>query len=201
VSGQLAKLYRKQGSTFLTATVLGRPDVAERGELSILLAGKRAAKQRVKPLLVAMGKRLYDLGEQVETANVAKIACNFLIATAIEAMGEAAALAEEYDLDRVRFMEIVRELPLFQGSVYQGYGRMIGARDFSDNRFPVQYGLKDVELAIQVGQQTDLDLPYADVVYEHLLAAQEAGRGNEDWSVLSDFARRGASGLFDTERF
>ena len=201
VSEHLARLYQKHDCTYLTATVLGRPEVAQRGELAILLAGKHAAKQRIKPLLAALGKRLYDLGEKVETATVAKIACNFLIAAAIEAMGEAAALAEGYDLDRGRFLEIIRELPLFQGSVYQGYGRMIGARDFSENRFPVEYGLKDVELAIEVGQEIDLDLPYADVAFGHLLAAQEAGREQEDWSVLSDFARPGTShGLFGTER-
>ncbi|HXR65127.1 MAG TPA: hypothetical protein VN729_04350, partial [Ktedonobacteraceae bacterium] len=77
----------------------------------------------------------------------------------------------------------------------------IGRRDFSDARFPVEYGLKDVELAIQVAQHQDLDLPYASVAYEHLLAAQEAGRGHEDWAVLSDFARpRASSGLFGRGR-
>ena len=202
VSEQLAKLYQKQGCTYLAATVLGRPDVAEQGALSIVLAGPHAAKQRVKPFLACMGKRLYDLGEKVQVANVAKIACNFLIAASIEAMGEAAALADAYDLDRSRFFQIIRESPLFSGTIFKGYGTMIAERDFSDNRFPVPYGLKDVELAIQVAQQCDLDLPYADVAFEHLLAAQDAGRGHEDWAVLSDFARLGTSiGLFDTERF
>src|SRR5258707_8285760 len=138
VSEQLAKLYQKHRCTYLAATVLGRPDVAERGALSILLAGKLAAKQRVKPLLASMGTRLYDLGEQVEVANVAKIACNFLIASAIEAMGEAAALADAYGLDRPRFFQVLKESPLFSGTVFEGYGAMIGARDFSDNRFPVK---------------------------------------------------------------
>src|SRR5579883_1065641 len=190
VSRQLDKLYQKSGNTYVTAPILGDPDVAERGELTFFLAGKSAAKQRVKPLLVTMGKRLFDLGEQVEAANVATLAGRLLIASAIEALGEAAALAEEYGLDRVRFLEIMRRLPPFQGSVYQEVSRMIGTRDFSEKGFPVQEGLREVELAIQIGQQKDLDLPHADVAYEHLLAAQEAGRGQEDWSAFSDFARR-----------
>ncbi len=202
VSRQLDKLYQKSGNTYVTAPILGDPDVAERGELTFFLAGKSAAKQRVKPLLVTMGKRLFDLGEQVEAANVATLAGRLLIASAIEALGEAAALAEEYGLDRVRFLEIMRRLPPFQGSVYQEVSRMIGTRDFSEKGFPVQEGLREVELAIQIGQQKDLDLPHADVAYEHLLAAQEAGRGQEDWSAFSDFARRGASsGLFSTAAF
>jgi 3-hydroxyisobutyrate dehydrogenase-like beta-hydroxyacid dehydrogenase len=195
VSTQLAKLYRQQGSAFLTATVLGRPNVAEQGNLSIFLAGDQAAKMRVRPLLASMGKRIYDLGEDVEAANVTKIALNFLIASAIEAMGEAVALVDEYGLDRARFLRMLVESPLFQGTVYEQYGAaMIGPRDFSDNRFPVELGLKDVELAIKVGRYKGLPLPYAEIAYEHLLAARAAGRGNEDWSVLSEFAGLHAAG-------
>jgi len=193
VSTQLARLYQKQGCAYLAATVLGRPDVAERGELSIFLAGDPAAKLRVRPLLAAMGKRLYDLGEQVEVANIVKIGYNFLIASAIEAMGEAAALVEAYGMDRERFLNMLVESPFFRGTVFEGYGSMIGTRDFSDARFPVALGLKDVELALQVSQRKKVELPYADVFYEHLLAAQAAGRGYEDWAVLSEFAQPGAT--------
>ncbi len=201
VSEQLARLYHQQGSAYLTATVLGRPEVAERGALVLFLAGNAAAKARVQPLLMTMGKQLYDLGEHVATANITKIACNFLIASAIEAMGEAAALVEAFGLDRERFFQMLTETPLFRGAVFEGYGAMIGARTFADSRFPVAYGLKDVALAMQVARQKEVDLPYADVAYEHLLAAQEAGRGQEDWSVLSDFARlRTSHWLCDTHK-
>lgn len=189
VSTQLARLYCSQGCAYLAATVLGRPDVAEQGNLSIFLSGDRASKARVRPLLASMGKRIYDLGDEVEAANVAKIAFNFLIFSAIEAMGEAAALVEAYGLDRARFLHMLVESPLFKGAVYEQYGAaMIGPRDFSDNRFPVTLGLKDVELALKVGQHKDLPLPYAEVAHAHLLAAQAAGRGQDDWSVLSEFA-------------
>jgi 3-hydroxyisobutyrate dehydrogenase-like beta-hydroxyacid dehydrogenase len=190
VSAQLTRLYRQQGSAFVVATVLGRPDIVEAGTLSIFLAGEAEAKARVRPLLAALGQRIYDLGPGVQAANIAKIAYNFLISSAIEAMGEAAALVELYGLDRARFLSMLIESPLFQCTVYEQYGAaMIGPRDFSDNRFPVALGLKDVELAIQVGRQKGLPLPYAEVARNHLLAAQAAGRGKEDWSVFSEFAR------------
>jgi 3-hydroxyisobutyrate dehydrogenase-like beta-hydroxyacid dehydrogenase len=200
VSTQLARLSHKQGGTYLAATVLGHPDAAARGDVSIYLAGDAAAKTRVRPLLATMGKRLYDLGEVVEQATVTQLACRFLLASVIEAMGEAAALVEVYGLDRERFLHMLVEAPLFSGVVFEDYGPLIGTRDFSDRRVSVKEGLKDIELAIQMGQQKEVDLPYADVVYEHLLAAQEAGRGHEDWSVFSEFARPGAhGGLFDEE--
>jgi 3-hydroxyisobutyrate dehydrogenase-like beta-hydroxyacid dehydrogenase len=188
VSAQLAKLYEHQGSHYLAATVLGRPEVAEAAGLSIFLSGNPAAKARVLPLLQALGTYTYDLGERVEVANVVKLGYNFLIAAAIEAMGEAAALVERCGADRAQFLRALVESPLFQGAVYEGYGGMIGSRDYSDARFPVAMGLKDVELVLQVAERVAVPLPYARIVRGHLLAAQAGGRSHEDWSVLADFA-------------
>src|SRR5947209_12077163 len=187
VSAQLAHVYEQQGSHYLVASVLGRPEVAAAAQLSIFLSGHSDAKGRVLPLLQSLGTHLYDLGERVEVANVVKLGYNFLIAAAIEAMGEAAVLVEQCGADRAQFLRMLVESPLFTGTVYEGYGRMIGERDYSDARFPVPMGLKDVELVLQTADHVAIPLPFADIVYEHLLAAQVSGRSHEDWSVLADF--------------
>jgi 3-hydroxyisobutyrate dehydrogenase-like beta-hydroxyacid dehydrogenase len=194
VSAQLAKVYRQQGSHYLAATVLGRPEVAEAARLSIFLSGHPDAKACVLPLLDALGLHLYDLGERVEVANAVKLGYNFLIAAAIEAMGEAAALVEQCGADRTQFLRMLVESPLFTGTVYEGYGRMIGERDYSDARFPVPMGLKDVELMLQAADHVAVPLPFAEIVHAHLLAARVAGRAHEDWSVLADFVTQERAG-------
>ncbi len=188
VSARLATWYEQQGSYYLAATVLGRPEVAEAAQLSIFLSGHPEAKARVLPLLKVLGRNIYDLGERVEAANVVKLGYNFLIAAAIEAMGEAAALVEHWGADRAAFLRMLVESPLFKGAVYEGYGHMIGTQDYSDARFPVPMGLKDVELVLQAAERVEVPLPYAEIAHEHLLAAEAAGRTQEDWSVLADFA-------------
>ncbi len=194
VSAQFAELYEQQGSHYLAATVLGRPEAARAAQLSIFLSGNRAAKARVLPLLGSLGTNIYDLGERVEVANVVKLGYNFLIAAAIEAMGEAAALVEQYGANREQFLRMLVESPLFKGAVYEGYGSMIGTQDYSDARFPVAMGLKDVELILQAAERVDAPLPYAQIVHGHLLAAQAGGRSHEDWSVLADFATQVVTG-------
>ena len=181
-------------STSCAATVLGRPELAEAAGLSLFLSGKSAAKARVLPLLELLGNTIYDLGERVEEALVVKLGYNFLIAAAIEAMGEATALVEHCGADRERFLSMLVDTPLFKGAVYEGYGHMIGSRDYSDARFPVAMGLKDVELILQVADHVDMPLPFAEIVYEHLLAARVGGCAHEDWSVLADFVMQAATG-------
>ena len=189
VSEHLAQQYRHTGGYYLSATVLGRPDVAANAALSIFLSGASCAKQRVMPLLEVLGKRMYDLGEDVKAANVVKLGANFLILAALEAMGEAASFVEYAGVDRELFMRMMVESPLFAGAVYEGYGKMIGSQDYSDARFPVRMGLKDAHLVLQAAERSGVSLPLAQIAHDHLLAAQVQGREREDWAVLAEFVR------------
>ena len=76
---------------YVAAPVLGRPDVAAAGKLNILAAGASEQIDRVQPLLEAIGQKTWRFGERPEQANAVKLAANFMIASAIEAMGEAAS--------------------------------------------------------------------------------------------------------------
>ncbi len=188
VSEQLAALYEEQGSHYLTANVLGRPDVAAAAGLSIYLSGHPDAKQRVMPLLRALGRHIYDVGENVALANAIKLGANFLILAALVAMGEAAAFVEGHGLDRALFLRSMAESPLFGGAVYEGYGRMIGEQDYVDVNFPVPMGLKDTHLILEAAERIGLTMPVAELALQHLLAAQASGRSTESWAVLAEFA-------------
>ena len=82
------------------ARVLGRPDVAAKGELNVLAASAPLAVESVKPTLKVISKQIWDLGEEPPTAYAAKIACNMMITMAIEAMAEAVVLTKTNDLAR-----------------------------------------------------------------------------------------------------
>jgi 3-hydroxyisobutyrate dehydrogenase-like beta-hydroxyacid dehydrogenase len=181
---RFAALYAKQGSWYLAAAVLGRPDVAAAAQLSIFLAGPRAAQGRVLPLLRVLGKDIYDVGEAAAAANVVKIAAKFLIVAAIEAMGEAAALVERYGLNRAQFLCMIVESPLFGGALYEGYGRMIGENRYEPALFPVPLGLKDVDLVLSTAAAMYAPVPLASIARDHLMRAIAEGWAAQDWSVL-----------------
>jgi 3-hydroxyisobutyrate dehydrogenase-like beta-hydroxyacid dehydrogenase len=183
---QVAALEAEAGSSLVTATVSGRPDVAAAGQLSIFYAGPAKARQRILPLLRAMGnpERLYDLDEQQAVAAAVKVAFNYPIALAILAMGGASAVAERYGVPRAVFLHMLQASPLFGGAVYQGYGDMI-AQDQYESLFPVILGLKDVELMLETAAQVGMELPICKLHREYLLQACESGWEEEDWSVVA----------------
>jgi 3-hydroxyisobutyrate dehydrogenase-like beta-hydroxyacid dehydrogenase len=193
VSIQLEKLYRKHQNTYLAAATLGYPETARERDLVLCLAGDLSAKQRIRPLLATMSNHVYDLGKPVERATIVHTAATTLVAVVIETLGEMVALGDVCGMNRERFLKWLLSSPLLRGHLGEHERKA-----YKEVRYSVEDALREVELAIQIGQEHELDLPCADVVYEHLLIALEGGRGSMDWAVLSASAQPGTPiGLFD----
>src|SRR5438034_9390771 len=89
LSRRLAERHETAGQTYVAAPVFGRPEAAEAKQLWIVAAGPSQALERIGPVLDAMGQGVIVAGDDPPRANVIKLAGNFLLAAAIEAMGEA----------------------------------------------------------------------------------------------------------------
>jgi 3-hydroxyisobutyrate dehydrogenase-like beta-hydroxyacid dehydrogenase len=182
---QLVELHARAGLGYVSAPVLGRPDVAAKGELSIIAGGPPSAIDKVRPVLEAIGGRIWDMGTEAPTANAAKIACNMLIAMAIEAMAEGVALTETNGLSRHRFFELILGT-LFGSRAYQVYSANIANRNYQPD-FKAPLGLKDLRLAREVAEQGGRTLPMLDAVHRRLAETIDAGMGDRDWSVMAEF--------------
>lgn len=191
-AAELVQSHRAAGIDYLAAPVLGRPDVAAKGELNILAAGAPAALQRARPALEAISKRIWEMGEAPPTANAAKIACNMMITMAIEAMAEAVVLTEGNGLPRERFFDLILNT-LFGSRSYQVYSANIIAERYEPG-FKAALGLKDLRLAQAAAEQLGRGLPMLDAVRQQMSAAVEARGGDRDWSVMADFTLRAQQG-------
>jgi 3-hydroxyisobutyrate dehydrogenase-like beta-hydroxyacid dehydrogenase len=188
---ELAQTHAARGVGYVAAPVFGRPDVAAAGKLNILAAGEAQAIERVRPLLDAMGGRVWPLGDAPERASVAKIAGNFMLAAAIESMAEASALVRAHGVGAADFLEIMTGT-LFAAPAYQGYAKLIAEQRFRPAGFTLPLGYKDVGLALGAGEAARVPLPFAGVLRDSLLEALAAGDEDLDWSALSLVAARRA---------
>ena len=135
-AGELAAAHEKAGIGYVSAPVLGRPDAAREGQLNILVAGKRQAVDKARPLLEVLGRKVWDMGETPTPANAAKIAANMMITMAIEAMAEAVVLTEANGLPRDAFFKLILGLSDLQRqhrsrdlrAGFQGTARAQGSR-------------------------------------------------------------------------
>lgn len=181
---KLADLHAKHGSTYLAAPVFGRPDAAAAGKLFTCLSGSQAGKERVQPLLHALGQGVYDFGEDAGAANVIKLTGNFLIAAAMEAMAEAFTLAEKNGIERTKVIDMLGQTN-FACPIYQNYGRIIAEERYTPAAFLLSLGLKDINLVLQTAESTQMPMPIASLLHDRFVASIAKGRGDMDWSALA----------------
>ncbi|MGH8169575.1 MAG: NAD(P)-dependent oxidoreductase [Steroidobacteraceae bacterium] len=184
LADELAKRHQERGVGYVAAPVLGRPDVAAEGKLTVLLAGPRQTMDAVQPLLEGtVGQKVWRFGERASQANVVKLAVNFMLAAAIESMGEAAALTAGYGIEPRELFEMVGQ-SLFPGPVYQGYGRLIAEGRFEPAGFKARLGLKDVRLALAAAEAVTTPLPVGSLVRDSMLEALARGEGEKEFGVV-----------------
>ena len=183
LSDELAARFGAAGCGYIAAPVLGRPDVAAAGQLNILAAGAPAELDRVQGLFDVIGQKTWRFGDRPAQANVVKLAMNFMLAAAIESMGEAAALASGYAIEPARLFELVSQT-FFPGAVYQGYGRVIAESRFEPAGFRARLGLKDVRLALAAAEAVHAPLPFASLMRDSLLEGLARGAGEREFGAV-----------------
>jgi 3-hydroxyisobutyrate dehydrogenase-like beta-hydroxyacid dehydrogenase len=181
---RLAQLHQAHGGSYVAAPVFGRPDNAERRQLVVCTSGEHGAKSRARPVFDAIGRAVFDFGDDPGAANVAKLCGNFLIAAALEAMAEAFTMAEKSGLERTKVAEMLGKT-LFACPVYQRYGEMIAAKRHTPAGFKLPLGLKDVELVLRNAADVKAPMPAASLVRDRLLSGIAKGRVEMDWSALA----------------
>ena len=192
---ELEEVHAKGRVALVCAPVLGRPDVAEKGELNVLAAGAPAALAKVQPVLDAIGCKTWVLGEQPHKANVAKLSANYMTAATIELLAEVFAFTEKSGLDPKVFFEMITNT-LFAAPVFKTYGGLILERDFEPAKFKLKLGLKDVLLALAAGEAAEVPLPFASVLRDNFVDAIANGAADKDWAAMSQisFRRAGLKG-------
>ncbi len=188
---ELSHAHAARGLGYIASPVFGRPDAAAAAKLVVVAAGASEDIARVKPILEKIGQRLTILGEVPEKANLFKIAGNFMIASAIETLGEAVALLRKGGVDPAVFVDVLTNT-LFAAPVYKGYGAIIVNEKYDPPGFQLNLGLKDAGLTLAAARELQVPLPLASLLHDHFLEAMAAKLGDKDWAALAHVAARKA---------
>jgi 3-hydroxyisobutyrate dehydrogenase-like beta-hydroxyacid dehydrogenase len=188
---RLDAAHGETGQRFVAAPVLGRPDAAATGHLFVAAAGKPAALQDVAPLLAAIGQKTFIISDSPKTANIVKLSVNFLMASAIEALGEAMVLVVKGGVDAHRYVELLTAT-LFGAPVYQIYGALLADKAFEPAGFSVVLGAKDIGLVLGAAADLRVPLPFASLLHDHFLTLLANGDGGLDWSAVGALAAKNA---------
>jgi 3-hydroxyisobutyrate dehydrogenase-like beta-hydroxyacid dehydrogenase len=183
LSQRLTEEHARAGQRFVAAPVFGRPNVAAAGQLYVIAAGKPAALEAAAPLLDAIGQKTFVVSDTPKAANLVKLSGNFLIASMIEAIGEALALVGKGGVDRRRYVEILTS-SLFDVPLYKTYGGLIADGRFEPAGFAAPLGQKDIRLALAAADDLRVPMPLASLLRDRFLTLLANGGESLDWSAI-----------------
>jgi hypothetical protein len=189
----LKKTHEEAGQVLIATPMLGRPEVVASGQAGMVLGGDKASVDRCRPLFDAIARRTFEAGADAVAAAAIKIANNFVLGCAIEAMGEGFSLVRKYDVVPDVFYDVMTE-GLFACSAYKIYGKLIADERYQPAGQRAILGLKDANLALEAGGAVGVPLPSGNVWRDRLVGAVAHGEAEHDWAVMAKDQAR-ASGL------
>jgi 3-hydroxyisobutyrate dehydrogenase-like beta-hydroxyacid dehydrogenase len=184
LSARLAAAHHAAGQGYVAAPVFGRPDVAEAKQLWIVAAGWPGDVAFVQPIFDAVGRGVTKVGAEAQAANTVKLAGNFLIASMIEALGEAFTLARKSGVDPQLFLEIFRSV-MTKSPIFERYAGLVADESYEPAGFKMYLGLDNIRLALAAGEAAEVPMPMASLLRDQMLSAVARGMGDLDWAALA----------------
>jgi 3-hydroxyisobutyrate dehydrogenase-like beta-hydroxyacid dehydrogenase len=182
LSQRLSQEHAKQGQRYVAAPVFGRPDAATAAQLVVVAAGEKTAIEAARPLLEAVGRKVFVIAEEPRAANLVKLSGNFLNASVIESLGEALALITKGGIDRQRYLEILASL--FNVPAYNIYGALIASGHFEPAGFAAPLGQKDIRLLLAAAEDLSVAMPVGSLLRDRFLTLMAQGGERLDWSAI-----------------
>jgi 3-hydroxyisobutyrate dehydrogenase-like beta-hydroxyacid dehydrogenase len=191
LSKELARAHAQAGQRFVAAPVFGRPEMAAAAKLFIVAAGDPATIETCRPLFGAMGQKTLSIGTEPSAANLVKLSGNFLLASAIEALGEAIALVGKAGIDRHAFVDLLTST-IFPAPAYKTYGDLIADNKFQPARFAAPLGFKDIRLTLAAAESLRVPLPLGSLLRDRFLRLLAQGGDDLDWAAIGGLAAQDA---------
>ncbi len=179
----LAAQVAQRGAVMLDAPVSGSVITLEQGKLSIMVGGDADTFERVKPILEAIGPRVFHLGPSGAAVTM-KIASNLSLAVQMLAFSEGVLLAEKSGIPRARAVEVLLASVIASPMVTYRGPFVLGQPE--EAWFDCHMMQKDMNLALDLGRELEVPLPTTAVTNQLLTAANGMGVGDKDFSVLFD---------------
>ncbi|MGW5257687.1 NAD(P)-dependent oxidoreductase [Streptomyces sp. NPDC004012] len=188
-SARVAASADSNGIAYLRAPVSGNPSVVRAGELGILASGPRDVFDAAAGLLHDIGRKVFYVGEG-ETARVAKLALNVMVAGTAQLLAECVTLAEAHDIRRSVLLDVIGGSAV--ASPFVAYKAEALVADNYSTTFSSRLMRKDLDLALDVAAEAGVPLPVTAMVQQLLQGCISMGLGEADFMALLPRLRREA---------
>jgi 3-hydroxyisobutyrate dehydrogenase-like beta-hydroxyacid dehydrogenase len=189
VSQEISAAFTSKGAHFLDAPCTGSKPGAQKGTLTFMIGGDRAAFDKAKPYFECMGKLFFHCGGPGRGLQ-AKLTQNLVLGNLFLAFAEGMVLAVKGGVDPQLMLEILDNSAAKSGLI-SFKAPYVLSRDFK-TQFSTKWLHKDLGLALDSAKDMDVPMPLTALTVQMLQAAIAKGFGEDDFCsairVLEEWA-------------
>ena len=173
--------FEAKGHAFLDAPVFGTKGEAEGAGLWIVVGGPKDVFDSALPLFQAISETVHYMGAGGKGTSM-KLVGNLLVASQLQALGEALTLAKKAGLNLADVQEVL-DVADFRTPIYYGVGRGAQAGDYTVN-FALKLMLKDAKLIQDFAGRLGSPVPTAATAQKYIEESIKDGHGDLNASAL-----------------
>jgi 3-hydroxyisobutyrate dehydrogenase len=183
-SKKIAKKFLENGISMIDTPVMGGPNLAEKGELVVMVGGKKDVYEKYKHVFDHIGNKTFYLGEN-GSGHAMKLAMNLQISMLALALSEGITLTKRAGLDPKLFLDILN-------STYfkTGMSEIKGPKMINGNFEPSFTLKKDLDTINTTAKELGTSLPMATLANEIYQNAIANGLGELDYTGILAFIER-----------
>ena len=198
---KIHEAFAAKGAHMLDAPVSGGPSGAQSRKMAIWVGGDKAAFDKHKAVLDAMGDRPAYIGE-IGAATVAKLVHNMSSYAVSCALAETFTLGVKAGMDPVTLWEAVRQGVSGRRLTFDGLLEQFLPGKYDPPNFALKLATKDVALATALGRELGVPMRLCNLTHAEMVEACNRGWEGRDSRVVMVLAqeRAGVKIAADPER-
>ena len=175
---EIAEILGEKGAEMLDAPVARGVPAAVAGTLVIYVGGKKEVFDRSREILAAMGTDIYHVGG-IGSGEVVKIVNNLMVAVTTCALAEAMVLGVKAGVNPDILFEALSSGSGNSFVLQNHYKNNVMKGKFEEGVFPVDYMLKDLDLALSTGNKLRIPLHFTALSAQQYILAGASGESKK----------------------
>ncbi len=186
---EISEVCKKRNLDFLAAPVSGGVIGAVNQTLTVMAGGPKQTYEQVLPVLQVVGENIFHVDEQIDSGTTVKLINNLLIGFYTAGVSEALQLANKKNLDLDELFAMLN-VSYGQSRIYERNYKSFIAKDDYKPGFSLKLLRKDLEFAMELADDNQLDLPISKSLLALYQAVEQEGYGEQDMAVLYEQVKK-----------
>ena len=182
VTNNIFEELKSKNIHFIDAPVGRTPRDAASGDLLIIAGGEKKDIDNARPVLQVLGNEIIHVGDVCSGIKM-KLINNYMSMVGMVMTAETIHFAKSLGIDQSKAVKILQGTAAGKGQININFPQKVLSGDITPD-FPLKMGLKDISLAIQLGEENNLSLNLGRISKEYYALAEKFGRQDHDCTAM-----------------